>query len=140
LQQTPKHQLADPALAARLLNINARTLASPSSAAITGPLFESLATLTIRVAAQVAEARVGHLRTGNGDHEIDLILEGPEGQVLPIEVKLASSITDRDVRHLIWLRDRLPEEIVDLVVITAGRYAYRRRDGVAVIPLGLLAE
>ncbi len=140
LQQAPKHQLADPALAARLLNVTARTLATPSGAALTGPLFESLATLTVRVAAQAAGARVGHLRTGNGDHEIDLILEGPEGQVLPIEVKLASSITDRDVRHLVWLRERLPDDVVDLVVISAGPYAYRRRDGVAVVPLGLLGE
>jgi len=140
LQQAPKHQVADPALAARLLNISAESLLRPHGAAMAGPLFESLATLTVRVAAQAAEARVGHLRTRDGDHEVDLIVEGPEGQVLPIEVKLASSITDRDVRHLIWLRDRLPDEVVDLAVITAGPYAYRRRDGVAVIPLGLLGE
>lgn len=140
LQHAPKHQLADPALAARLLNLSAESLLQPQGAAMAGPLFESLATLTVRVAAQAAEARVGHLRTRDGDHEVDLIVEGPEGQVLPIEVKLASSITDRDVRHLLWLRDRLPNDIVDLVVVTAGPYAYRRRDGVAVIPLGLLGE
>lgn len=138
LQQAPKHQLADPALAARLLGLSARTLATPAGAAMAGPLFESLATLTVRVAAQAAEARVGHLRTGNGDHEVDLVVEGPEGQVLGIEVKLAANVVDRDVRHLLWLRDQLGPDLVDLVVLTTGTTAYRRADGIAVVPLALL--
>ena len=105
---------------------------------MTGPLFEALATLTVRVAAQAAGARVGHLRTQRGDHEVDLVVEGDEGQVVGIEVKLSATIEDADVRHLIWLRDRLPDDVVDLLVITTGRHAYRRPDGVAVVPLGLL--
>ncbi|MGJ9412661.1 ATP-binding protein [Aeromicrobium sp. CF4.19] len=138
LQQAPKHQLADPALAARLLNLSAPALASASGAAMAGPLFESLAALGVRVAAQAAEARVGHLRTRNGDHEVDLVVEGPDGQVLGIEVKLAASVHDGDVRHLLWLRDQLPDQVVDLLVLTTGRQAYRRRDGVVVVPLALL--
>ncbi|MQA63280.1 MAG: DUF4143 domain-containing protein [Actinophytocola sp.] len=58
------------------------TLATATGAAMAGPLFESLVTLTVRAAAQAAEAKVGHLRTRNSDHEIDLIVEGPDGQVL----------------------------------------------------------
>lgn len=138
LQQAPKHHLADPALAARLLNLTSRTLTSGSGAHMLGPLFESLATLTTRVAAQAAQARIGHLRTQNGDREVDLIIEGPAGQVVAMEVKLAATITDGDVRHLHWLRDQLPDTVIDLVVITAGKYAYRRKDGVAVVPLALL--
>lgn len=138
LQQTPKHQLADPALAARLLNISARTLATATGSHLAGPLFESLATLTVRVAAQAAEARVGHLRTRNGDHEVDLVIEGRDGQVIGIEVKLAANVSDSDVRHLRWLRAQLPQETVDLMVITTGANAYRRPDGIAVIPLALL--
>lgn len=45
---------------------------------------------------------------------------------------------DADVRHLLWLRDQMPDDVADLVVVTTGKYAYRRPDGVAVIPLGLL--
>ncbi|UFU06080.1 ATP-binding protein [Ruania halotolerans] len=138
LQQAPKHQLADPALAARLLNLSARALGLPTGAPMAGPLLESLATLTVRVAAQAAEARVGHLRTRNGDHEVDLVVEGPEGQVLGIEVKLAAAVRDDDVRHLLWLRDRLGDDVVDLVVLTTGPRAYRRSDGIAVVPLALL--
>lgn len=140
LQQAPKHQLVDPALAARLLNLSAQSLGSARGAHMAGPLFESLATLTVRVAAQAAEARVGHLRTRNGDHEVDLVVEGPDGEVMGIEVKLAAAVGDADVRHLHWLREKLPDDVVDLVVLTTGRQAYRRSDGVAVVPLALLGE
>lgn len=138
LQQAPKHQLADPGLAARLLNLSASTLGTAIGGPMAGPLFESLATLTVRVGAQAAEARIGHLRTGNGDHEVDLVVEGRDGQVLGVEVKLAASVTDTDVRHLLWLREQLPTEVVNLLVITTGAHAYRRRDGVTVVPLALL--
>lgn len=138
LQQAPKHQLVDPALAARLLSVTAATLGTPAGAHMAGPLFESLATLTVRAAAQPLGARVGHLRTGNGDHEVDLVVEGEEGQVLGVEVKLAAAITDKDVRHLLWLQQQLPNEVVDLMVISSGSRAYRRPDGVAVVPLALL--
>ena len=138
LQQAPKHQLADPALAARLLSLGPRALLGPRGAAMTGPLFEALATLTVRVAAQAAGARVGHLRTQRGDHEVDLVVEGDEGEVVGIEVKLSATVEDADVRHLIWLRDRLPDDVVDLLVITTGRRAYRRPDRIAVVPLVLL--
>lgn len=138
LQQASKHQLADPALAARILNLSARTLGSTTGSHMAGPLFESLATLTVRVAAQASESRVGHLRTRNGDHEVDLVVEGPDGQIVGIEVKLAAGVTDADVRHLHWLRTQLPNDTVELLVLTTGTNAYRRRDGVAVIPLALL--
>lgn len=105
-----------------------------------GPLFESLATLTVRVAAQAAGASVGHLRTRNGDHEVDLVVEGSDGQVIGIEVKLASAVTDADVRHLLWLRRQLPDDVIALVVLTTGVRAYRRPDGVAVVPLALLGQ
>lgn len=140
LQQAPKHHLADPALAARLLNQNAETLGSPRGAHMAGPLFESLATLSVQVAAQAARGRVGHLRTRNGDREIDLIVEGRTGQALAIEIKLTASPTDADVRHLLWLKQRMPDDIADLVVVTTGQRAYRRPDGVAVVPLALLGE
>lgn len=138
LQSAPKHQLADPGLAARLLNLSARSLGLRTGGAMAGPLFESLATLTIRVAAQALGAQVGHLRRRDGDHEVDLVVEGRDGQVVGFEVKLAANVTSADVRHLLWLRDQLSDDVVDLVILTAGSHAYRRPDGVAVVPLALL--
>lgn len=138
LRQAPKHQLADPALAARLLGLTASSLLSSAGAHLAGPLFESLATLGIRTMAQAAEANVGHLRTKSGEREVDLIVEGFDGHVVGIEVKLAPAVTDADVRHLLWLRDQMPDRVADLVVVTTGSVAYRRPDGIAVVPLALL--
>lgn len=140
LQQAPKHHLADPALAARLLNLSATALLGSSGAHMAGPLFESLVTLGVRVLAQAEQATVSHLRITGGAHEVDLIVTGNDGQILGIEVKLAPTVTDSDVRHLKWLREQIPDRVVDLAVITTGTTAYRRSDGIAVIPLALLGQ
>lgn len=141
LQQGPKHQLADPALAARLLGVTGDSLLRPrdsASGALTGQLFEALVTLCVRVGAQAAEAEVFHLRTRNGDHEVDLVVQGDDRRILALEVKLSSSVDDPDVRHLRWLRERVGDRLTNVVVVATGRHAYRRRDGMAVVPLALL--
>nr|WP_211327430.1 DUF4143 domain-containing protein [Subtercola boreus] len=146
LGQSPKHQLADPALAARLLGVSAQSLITRSDIGpaelrdgpMLGGLFESLVTLSVRVYAQSAGAAVSHVRTHNGDHEIDLIVERADGKVVAFEVKLASAVTDKDVQHLRWLRIQLGTDLPDAAVITTGKVAYWRADGIAVIPLALL--
>ena len=146
LAQAPKHHLADPALAARLLGATANGLLrntvstglKPADGVLLGAFFESLVTLSVRVYAQPLDATVHHLRTQNGDHEVDLIIEGADRRVVAIEVKLAADVTNNDVRHLIWLRERLGDRLADAAVITTGRHAYRRPDGIAVIPASLL--
>jgi predicted AAA+ superfamily ATPase len=102
-----------------------------------GALFESLVTLSVRVYAQATEARTAHLRTWSGDRKIDLIVENGR-QIVAIEVKLGQTPDERDVRHLLWLRNELGDELTDAIVITTGQAAYRRPDGIAVIPAALL--
>lgn len=146
LGQAPKHQLADPALAARLLGVDAGGLLAGTTGplpelrrgTLLGALFEHLVGLSVQVYAQISDATVHHLRTRNGDHEVDLVVRRPDGRVVAIEVKLASTVVDADVRHLRWLKDRLGPELVDAVVVTTGRDAYRRADGIAVVPAALL--
>ncbi len=145
LQQAPKHHLADPALAARLLGATRDSLLagdrhpiSPRDGTLLGALFESLVALTVRAAAQNAEATTWHLRTGNGDHEVDFILERADHKVVAIEVKLAGTVSDKDTVHLRWLADRLGPDLLDSVIVTTGQHAYRRTDGIAVVPLVLL--
>ena len=141
-----KHQLADPALAARLLGANRDALLKgeslgpsiPRDGTLLGALFESLVTQSVRVYAQGAEATVGHLRTKGGRHEVDLIVERDDGKVVAFEVKLASTPRDSDMKHLKWLKDELGDDLLDAVVITTGPDAYRRTDGIAVVPAALL--
>jgi predicted AAA+ superfamily ATPase len=146
LTGAPKHFLADPALAARLLGVGADALVEdprPGKPAVRdgrlfGALFEALVALTVRVHAELAGARVRHLRTKGGDHEIDLILERDDGRVVAIEAKLGLAPTDTDVKHLRWLRERLGSDLLDAVVVTAGPLAGRRPDGIGVVPLALI--
>lgn len=146
LTQSPKHHLVDPALAARLLGVGEDALLSgqdtgppvPRDGTLLGHLFESLVTLSVRVYAQASEASVGHLRTAGGQQEVDLIVERDDRKVVAVEVKLSGSVGDRDVKHLLWLRDRLGEDLLDAVIVTTGPQAYRRPDGVAVVPASLL--
>lgn len=147
LAQAPKHQLADPALAAELLGASLETLLAgrgrlipdaPPDRTLLGALFESLVTLSVCVYAQHNEARARHFRTSRGRHETDLIIEGRDGGVVAFEIKLARTATDAHAKHLTWLGERLGERLRDVVIITTGPSAYRRPDGIAVVPAALL--
>ena len=69
--------------------------------------FESLMALCLLVYAQPVSARIHHLRTQNGDHEVDFIVEGDDRRVVAVEVKLSPVIEDRDLVHLKWLAAKL---------------------------------
>ena len=146
ISSPPKHQLADPALAARLLGVDAGALLEGRSAGpsisrdgtLLGALFESLVALSMHTYAQAAEARVKRLRTAGGKHEVDLIVERADGRVLAVEVKLSRDPSDRDARHLHWLAERIGDELLDALIVTTGPEAYRRKDGIGVVPATLL--
>ena len=146
LSQAPKRHLVDPALAVRALGLNAKMLLKGEEGEVRfegkgdllGRLFESLVTLSLRTFAQSLGATISHLRTVEGAREVDLILETEAGKIIGIEVKLSPTVKDDDVKHLLWLRENAKTEVIDLIVITTGDTAFRRADGVAVIPLALL--
>lgn len=145
LTRGPKHHLVDPALAARLVGVGKAGLlrgqgraVSPGTGTWLGALFESLVAQSVRVYAQAADARLGHLRTRNTEHEVDLVVEASDRSALAIEVKLADTVTSADVVHLNWLAGQLGDRLVDRLVVYTGKRAYRRDDGVAVVPLALL--
>lgn len=109
----------------------------PRDGTLLGALFESLVTLCVRVYGQASEGQSAHLRTWSADREVDLIVQRGRA-IVALEVKLGQVITDRDVRHLVWLRTELGDDLVDVAVISTGQAAYRRPDGIAVIPAALL--
>ena len=148
LGRVPKHHLADPALAAALLQLSAgrliegRSLGGAQDSLRDGPLFstffESLVVQSVRTYAAALELEVSHLRMHRGEREIDLVLHAGDGRAIAIEVKLGQAADDHDVRHLNWLSEQMDEDLVARIVGTTGPAAYRRGDGVAVVPLSLL--
>jgi predicted AAA+ superfamily ATPase len=144
VSQAPKHYLADPALALALLGYDGSWLVdsgleSPadSNRPLLGRLFEALALLSIRVYAQTIFAQTFHFRQFDGRHEIDAMVQGRNGKLLAIEIKLGATVESKDLKHLKWLKEELGPQIVDTVLIYSGPAAFRY-EGVAVVPLDLL--
>jgi predicted AAA+ superfamily ATPase len=149
LKMTPKHYLIDPAFAVHLLGLDEDMLAAPGEAdsdyavfdrkygSIIGRLFEALVFLDLKVYSGVNDADLSYVATAKNDHEIDFVVSKAR-RAVAFEVKLAPYIEESDVRHLLWLKEKAAGRIRDAVVITTGPYAYRREDGIAVVPAALL--
>ena len=120
-----------------LIRAGCRVSSVPRDGTLLGSLFESLACLSVRTFAQASGGRTHHLREKDGRREVDFVVEQDAG-IIAFEVKLSATVDDRDVRHLLWLRDEVGDDLRDLVVLTTGPEAYRRADGVAVVSLALL--
>lgn len=69
---------------------------------------------------------------------------GPNSTAICSEWWIASSpsrsatVDDADVAQLKWLKARLGENLRDAVIVNTGAHAYRRQDGIAVVPAALL--
>lgn len=137
LMSTPKRHLVDPSLAAALLECDpARLLGDLNTL---GYLFESLAARDVRVYAAASNASVYHYRERAGELEVDLIVERLDGAWVGVEVKMGSNLIDQAATALQRLAAaRVVRPPAALIVVTATQYAYRRDDGVMVVPLGLL--
>jgi len=85
LRSAAKIHLADPALAAAALGVDARGLMTEPSTA--GLLFESAVIHDLAVFADLLEAEVRYYRDSNG-HEIDVVITLPDRRWGAMEVKL----------------------------------------------------
>ena len=149
LKYSPKHYLADPAFAAYLLGLDEKVLIGgngwPEGAerfdkkygSIIGRLFESLIFLSLRVYAEVNNSKLFFVKTHKGDREIDFIIQ-KDSKVIAVEVKFSPTAASYDGKHLRWFMEKLGDECCDAIIITTGAAAYRRDDGIAVVPAALL--
>jgi uncharacterized protein len=108
-----------------------------------GFLFEALCTRDVRIYAQANDGDVFHYRDKSG-LESDLIVRLRNGSWAAIEVKLGNKQIEEAAQNLLKLKARIDEnqmgEVAFLMVITGGQYAYRRQDGVLVVPIGCLRD
>jgi len=106
-----------------------------------GFLFESLCTRDIRIYAQAIDGDVFHYSDKSG-LESDLIVRLKDGRWAAIEVKLGNKQIEEAAQNLLSLKAKIDEDKMGqasfLMVITGGQYAYRRNDGVLVVPIGCL--
>ncbi len=140
VRKAAKRHFVDPSLAAAAVGADAHRLLDDLG--YFGQLFESLVVRDLRVYSQPMDGSVYHYRDSSGN-EVDAIVERRDGSYVAIEVKLASSREDEAAASLHRFAAKLDPERTPapsaLVVITGGRYAFTRPDGVHVVPLGSLA-
>ena len=138
LVQMPKRHLADPGLAAALLAVDPDYLLRDLETL--GIFFESLVVHDLRVYAQALRSRgVFHLRDTKGREEIDAVVELRDGRWLGFEVKLSHHAIDGAAAHLKAAAAKVVPEAAALLVIVPTGPAFRRADGVWVVPLAALA-
>jgi hypothetical protein len=81
---------------------------------------------------------VRRLPVPESERQTVALVQGRAGEIVGVEVKLSATVDDDDIAHLRWLRDELKGDLRAAVVITTGPHAYRRPDGIYVVPLALL--
>jgi len=75
------------------------------------------------------------LRTKEGRHEIDAVVELEGARVLAIEFKASAAVTRADSKHVVWLRDELGARFVAGTVVHAGPDVFVLDERVFAVPL-----
>jgi len=109
-----------------------------------GFLFESMAIRDLRVYAESLNGSVYHYRDKNG-LEVDAVIHLRNGDYGLVEVKLAADdLIEEGAKNLLNLSNLIDTTKMKnpsfLMVITATQYAYKRQDGVYIVPLACLKD
>ena len=139
IRTTPKRQFIDPSVAAAVMRLNPERLLEDFN--YFGFLFESLCVRDLRVYAESIDGQVYHYRDAT-ELEADAIVALNDGRWAAIEVKLGSSEIEKAAENLLKLKQKINTEKMKepsfLMVLTGTEIAYRRDDGVYVVPIGCL--
>lgn len=141
-----KREFTDPSIAAAALGIGPDFLLKDMRTF--GFLFECLAARDLRVYSSPLDGTLSYYRDRYG-LEVDFTIHLADGRFALVECKLGSHQIDSGAEHLLKVRDLIrkanetkeqaPLREPDLmIVLTGGKYAYKRPDGVFVIPIGVL--
>ena len=136
LNRSPKIHVADPGLAAHLLNANATVLGR--DATLVGQLFETFAVTELTTHLETVEeaTELFHIRNRDGN-EVDVVLER-HGQVVALEIKSSMSADRSDAKGLIWLRDKLQDNFQHGAVLYSGEIPFQIDDRIWAVPLSSL--
>ena len=108
-----------------------------------GLLFETLAVRDLRVYAEALDGYVSHYRDRNG-LECDAVVHLRNGKYGLVEVKIGGdTLIEEGVKNLKSLSrkidtDRMNEPSFMMVLTAIGDYAFRRSDGVWIVPIAAL--
>lgn len=141
LRTSAKRHFIDPSIATAVLRTSPKGLLEDFNSF--GFLFESLCTRDMRIYADANDGDVQHFRDRNG-LEADMIVSLSDGRWAAVEVKLGNRQIEEAAEHLLQLSRKVDDEKMGkpsfLMVLTGGEYAYQRKDGVVVVPIGCLKD
>lgn len=140
IRTKPTRHFVDPSIATSALGLSPDSLFKDMTTF--GLLFESLAVRDLRIYADVLNAKVYKYRDSK-KREADIVLQFRDGSWSLIEVKLGNnSDVEEAAKHLLAIASDIDTKKTGnlnfLMVITKDKFAYRREDGVYVVPLGCL--
>ena len=139
LRKSPKRHFADPSLAVGALGLSVDKLTADLN--YFGLLFESLVIRDLRIYADMSGGKVFHYRDSRR-LEIDAIVERADGTWGAFEIKLGIGAVDAAAENLLKFAAKIDTDKAKapstLTVITGNGFAYRRADGVNVVPVSVL--
>lgn len=131
----------DPSIAVAALGIGPNDLLSDLNTF--GLLFETLCVRDLRVFADYLNGKVYHYRDKNG-LECDAVVHLRNGSYGLVEIKLGGDrLIEKAVANLKKLEsildsDKMKKPAFLMVLTGVGEYAYRRKDGIYIVPVGCL--
>ena len=141
IRTSPTRYFSDPSIASASLGIGPGDLINDLKTF--GFIFENLCMRDLRTYSDVIDGRVYHYRDKN-NLECDAVVHLANGKYGLIEIKLGGQASiDNGAASLLKLASRIDEEKMGtpsflMVLIGIGSYAYKRDDGVIVVPISLL--
>ncbi len=143
-----KKEFTDPSIAVATLNLAPEKLLFDLHTF--GFIFETLCIRDLKVYSSALGGRVSYYHDRFG-LEADCVLHLDNGKYALIEFKLGSKQIEEGAQHLRQLSDLIRKHNIEnphqhlsepdlLIVITGGEIAYKRDDGVYVIPIGCLKD
>lgn len=139
IRTTATRHFTDPSIATASLGIGPQDLLDDLQTM--GLFFENLCIRDLRVFAEALDGNVYHYRDKT-DLECDAVIHLRNGSFGLVEVKLGGSAIDTAAGNLLKLQERLDTNRMKhpsfLMILTGTKYAYTRKDGVHVVPIGCL--
>ena len=133
----------DPSIAVAALGIGPKDLMGDLNTF--GLLFETLCMRDLRVYAQALDGEVYHYRDKDG-LECDAVVHLRDGSYGLVEVKLGGeTLIEEGAKSLKKLAskidtNRMKEPSFMMVLTAVGKYAFRRDDGIWIVPIGCLKD
>ena len=141
IRTTPTRHFVDTSIACRALQIGPDDLTNDLESF--GLFFEDFAVRDLSIYANSLDGEVRHYRD-NAGLECDAVIHLEDGRWGAVEIKLGGDkLVEEGAKSLKTLRDKIVEKSDEkapsfLMVLTAVGGAYRREDGVYVVPINLL--